>query len=98
MEAEVADVLENAMYDRRVLRMETKARGVIVGMPDGADEFDTDPDRLGYFVDLEPPWETTVFLDEVTRITDAKTGEVLLDTADAYAPQPVAAAAHAVAV
>jgi len=95
MEEEVADVLDDAMYSRRTLRMETKARGVIIGMPHIFDEFESDPDRLGYVVSLEPPWETTVFLDEVTRITDAETGEVLLDAADAYAPQH---AAHAVAV
>jgi len=98
MEAEVADVLDDAVYGGRVLRMETIARGVIVGMPYAMDEFDTDPDRLGYFVSLSETRGDTVYLDEVTRITDAKTGEVLLDTADAYAPQPAAAAAHAVAV
>jgi citrate lyase beta subunit len=86
---EVADVLDAAMYDRRVLRMETKMRGVIVGMPDAVDEFDTDPDRLGYYVALSETRADTVFLDEVFRITDAKTGEVLIDVTTA-APQAVA--------
>jgi len=87
---EVVDVLDDAMYKRLVLRMETKARGVIVGMPDGVDEFDTDPDRLGYYVSLSKTRADTVFLDEVTRITDEKTGEVLIDATTAVAPQAVA--------
>jgi len=87
---EVVDVLDAAMYDRRILRMETKARGVIIGMPDGVDEFDTDPDRLGYYVDISETEEDTVFLDEVTRILDEKTGEVLIDVKTAAVPQAVA--------
>jgi len=76
---EVVDVLDAAMYDGRILRVETKARGVVIGRPTAVDEFDTDPERLGYYVLLSETRETTVFLDEVTRITDAKTGEVLID-------------------
>jgi len=87
---EVADVLDAAMYDGRILRMETKARGVIIGSPEGVDEFDTDPDQLGYYVSLSETRETTVFLDEVTRILDEKTGELLLDAAAAAAPHAVA--------
>jgi len=87
---DVSDVLDAAMYDRRVLRMETKARGVIIGMPDGVDEFDSDPDRLGYYVDISATELDTVFLDEVTRILDEKTGEVLLDVTMAAAPRAVA--------
>jgi len=87
---DVSDVLDAAMYDRRALRMETKARGVIIGTPDGVDEFDSDPDRLGYYVDISATEEDTVFLDEVTRITDKKTGEVLIDVTMTVAPQAVA--------
>jgi hypothetical protein len=87
---EVVDVLDAAMYDRRILRMETKARGVVIGRPTAVDEFDTDPDRLGYYVLLSKTRETTVFLDEVTRITDEKTGEVLIDVRTVAAPQAVA--------
>jgi len=76
---EAVDVLDAAMYDRRALRIETETRGVIIGTPHVFDEFDTDPDRLGYVVSLSETTETTVFLDEVTRITDKKTGETLLD-------------------
>jgi len=87
---EVVDILDDAMYKRQVLRMETKARGVIIGMPDALDEFDTDPDRLGYYVALSETRADTVFLDEVTRITDEKTGELLIDVTTAVAPQAVA--------
>ncbi|GBU22712.1 hypothetical protein R80B4_02624 [Fibrobacteres bacterium R8-0-B4] len=89
---EVVDVLDAAMYDRRALKMETMARGTIIGTPHFLDEFESDPDRLGYAVLLSRTTETTVFLDEVTRITDAKTGEVLIDVMTA------ADAPHAVAV
>jgi len=87
---DVSDVLDAAMYDKRVLRMETKARGVIIGMPDGVDEFDSDPDRLGYYVDISDTELDTVFLDEVTRISDGKTGEVLIDVKTTAVPQAVA--------
>jgi len=87
---EVVDVLDAAMYDGRVLRMETKARGIIIGRPTAVDEFDTDPDQLGYYVSLSKTEEDTVFLDEVTRITDQKTGEVLLDVTMTAAPHAVA--------
>jgi len=87
---DVSDVLDAAMYDRRALRMETKARGVIIGTPHVFDEFDSDPDRLGYVVSLSERTETTVFLDEVTRILDEKTGEVLIDVKTAAVPQAVA--------
>jgi hypothetical protein len=76
---EVVDVLDAAMYDRRLLKVETKARGAIVGTPDAVDEFDSDPDRLGYYVSISDTRLDTVFLDEVIRITDEKTGEVLID-------------------
>jgi hypothetical protein len=87
---EVVDVLDAAMYEGRILRMETKARGVVIGRPTAVDEFDTDPDRLGYYVSLSETRETTVFLDEVTRILDKKTGEVLIDVTMTVAPQAVA--------
>jgi len=87
---EVVDVLDAAMYDGRILRMETKARGVVIGRPTAVDEFDTDPDRLGYYVLLSETRETTVFLDEVTRILDEKTGEVLIGVTMTIAPQAVA--------
>jgi len=87
---DVSDVLDAAMYDRRALRMETKARGVIIGTPHVFDEFYSDPDRLGYIVTLNETEEDTVFLDEVTRITDEKTGEVLIDVTTTVAPQAVA--------
>ncbi|GBU21931.1 hypothetical protein R80B4_01833 [Fibrobacteres bacterium R8-0-B4] len=87
---DVADVLDAAMYDRRELRVETMARGVIVGTPHVFDEFYSDPDRLGYIVSLNDTEEDTVFLDEVTRIFDEKTGETLLDVTAADMPHAIA--------
>jgi len=88
---EVVDILDAAMYDRRKLRVETIARGAIVGTPYAVDELETDPDRLGYYVSLSKTKADTVFLDEVTRILDEKTGDVLIDVRNT-------AAQHAVAV
>jgi len=76
---EVVDILDAAMYDGRELKVETIARGTITGTPYAVDELETDPDRLGYYVSLGETRADTVFLDEVTRITDEKTGEVLID-------------------
>ena len=87
---DVSDVLDAAMYDRRKLRVETIARGTIVGTPYSVDELETDPDRLGYYVALTETRADTVFLDEVTRITDEKTGAVLIDVTMTVAPQAVA--------
>ena len=67
---EIADVLDEAMYTRKKIAIKTKERGVIVGIPHNVDEFDTDPDRLGYFIMIEPQLGDTVFLDEITEISD----------------------------
>jgi len=73
----VADVLDAALYDFRTIRMHTKDRGIIVGRPSACDDFDFDPRRLGYYVSISDSEESNVFLDEITRVTDDETGEVL---------------------
>lgn len=69
---EVADVLDEAMHEGTTLRITTKERGVFVGEPHNVDEFDTDPDRLGYVVMLSKHFCDTVFLDEVVSIEPVK--------------------------
>jgi len=87
---EVVDILDAAMYDRKKLRVETVARGTIVGTPYAVDELETDPDRLGYYVSLNKTKADTVFLDEILRILDEKTGEVMIDVKTVAAPHAVA--------
>ena len=62
------DMLDDAMYAGRRLKIATKSRGIIVGKPDAVDEYDTDPDRLGYSISFGDGWCDTVFLDEITGI------------------------------
>ncbi len=40
------DILDDAMYAGRMLRIATKSRGDLVGIPDAVDQYDTDPDRF----------------------------------------------------
>ena len=73
-----ADVLDDAMYARKELAITTKSRGVLIGMPDAVDEFDSDPDRLGYYLAIGEDAVDTVFLDEIVEIKDKETESVLL--------------------
>jgi len=75
---EVADILDDAMYNDVKLSITTKERGIIVGIPHNVDEFDADPDRLGYFIMIEPSLGDTVFLDEIIEIKDYNDETVLL--------------------
>ena len=62
------DVLDNAVYTKRELKITTRSRGVIIGTPYAVDEFDTDPNRLGYYLDIGEYEVDTVFLDEIVQI------------------------------
>jgi len=62
------DILDDAMYSGRKLEIITKSRGTITGTPDAVDEFDSDPERLGYYLSLGDGWSDTVFLDEIVEI------------------------------
>jgi len=62
------DVLDDAMYSGNYVEVKTKSRGVIRGLPTAVDEYDTDENRLGYYVSLGNGWEDTVFLDEIVDI------------------------------
>lgn len=77
----IADILDNAMYEELKISIKTKKRGTITGVPHNVDEFDADPNRLGYFIMLEPLLGDTVFLDEIVEIRDAETGDILAKAA-----------------
>jgi hypothetical protein len=64
-----ADILDDAMYERIELIIVTKSRGEIRGIPSAVDQFDSDPDRLGYYVTIGKHEEDTVFLDEIISIS-----------------------------
>ena len=72
-----ADVLDNAMYDKRELVIITKSRGTIYGTPDAVDEYDSDPERLGYYLAVGEDEADTVFLDEIVEIRDIQTEFIL---------------------
>ena len=61
-------ILEQAMFDDKEVHVTTKDRGVITGMYTGFDEYDTDPERLGYYLSIDPHFYDTVFLDEIVSI------------------------------
>ena len=64
------DILDDAMYSGRDLVITTKARGKIIGIPHSVDEFETDEERFGYVIKVSEYMVDTVFIDEITEITD----------------------------
>ena len=66
----IADILDAAMYEGIELLINTKSRGDIRGIPENVDEFDSDPNRLGYCFDIGNDTVDTVFLDEVVSISE----------------------------
>jgi hypothetical protein len=62
------NMLDEAMHNGCELEIKTKSRGAIVGIPDAVDEFDTDENRLGYYLAIGEHNTSTVFLDEITDI------------------------------
>ena len=61
-------MLEQAAFDGKKVQIRTKDRGVISGMFTGVDEFDTDSERFGFYLSIEPYFYDTVFLDEIVDI------------------------------
>jgi len=68
----IADILDDAMYKRQELIIMTKTRGEIRGVPYVLDMFDSDPNRLGYSLEIGDDMIDTVFLDEVVGISEIK--------------------------
>jgi len=66
--SKAADILDSALYSGDELIITTRERGQIIGIPHSVDEFDADPDRLGYFIMIDPHLGDTVFLDEIIEI------------------------------
>jgi len=64
-----AEILDDAMYSDTKLKVKTKMRGEIIGTPYCVDEFESDPDRLGYYIDISKHEMDTVYLDEIVEIT-----------------------------
>ena len=71
-EAEVYRRLDDAMYTGKTLSITTKERGIIVGTPYSVDELETDENRMGYCIEVEPHLIDTVFFDEVVAIDEIK--------------------------
>jgi len=61
-------VLEQSAFDRKEVSIRTSSRGVITGMFLAPDEFDADPDRYGFQIEIAPQELDTVFLDEIVDI------------------------------
>ena len=68
----ISEILENSMYKRQELIIMTKTRGEIRGVPHALDEFNTDPNRLGYYIEIGEYLDDVVFLDEITGISEIK--------------------------
>ena len=60
--------LEQAAFDGKQVSIKTKNRGTIIGMFTGIDEFETDPGRLGFCVDISEYEYDVVFPDEIIEI------------------------------
>ena len=71
------DILDDAMYSRIKLIVETKDRGVFTGIPHSVDDFETDDERLGYFIEVGDHLLSSVYLDEIVEIKDSETEAVL---------------------
>ena len=64
------DILDDAMYSDKKLKIKTKIRGDIIGTPYCVDEYEADPERLGYCLYIGDHEVDTVFIDEIIEITD----------------------------
>ena len=69
MMTDFSDVLDLAVYNGDTVIIKTIDRGFLIGKPIGVDEFDTDEDRLGYYVDVGANEIDTIFLDEITSVS-----------------------------
>ena len=69
------DVLDNAMYNGNNLIIATKGRGIITGIPNSIDDFESDESRFGYYVRVGEHRLTTAYIDEIVSITS---GELII--------------------
>ena len=61
-------VLEQSAFEEKEVAITTKDRGIVIGAFIAPDEFDTDPDRYGFWIQTGKHEEDTVFLDEIVSI------------------------------
>ncbi|MCL2634911.1 MAG: hypothetical protein FWD34_10425 [Oscillospiraceae bacterium] len=61
-------ILENAAFAGCLVEVLTKDRGLVKGEFVGVDEFDTDDERFGFFIDTIDGWADSVYLDEIIDI------------------------------
>jgi len=61
-------ILEQAAFAGKEVAITTKERGTISGMFTGVDEYDTDENRLGFFIDTSEHECDTVYIDEIIEI------------------------------
>ena len=61
-------ILEQAAFAGCFVDVKTKERGIITGIFTGVDEFDTDDERLGYYLSFGDGYYDSVYLDEIVDI------------------------------
>ena len=61
-------ILEHSAFDEKKVMVKTKSRGVITGIFTGVDEYDTNPERFGFWIQTKEHEVDTVFLDEIISI------------------------------
>ena len=72
-------ILEESAFDEKEVKIKTRNRGTITGMFIAPDEFESDPDRYGFQIEIGEHELDTVFLDEIVEIkTLTETTEVLI--------------------
>ena len=72
-------ILEESAYEEKKVKIKTKNRGTITGIYIAPDEFDADPDRYGFQIEIAKHEFDVVFLDEIIEII------VLPESKDVYA-------------
>jgi len=61
--------LEKAAFSGRLVEIKTKGRGIIAGKYIGTDEFDTDEERFGFFIDsVSDGLGYSVYIDEIVDV------------------------------
>ena len=61
-------ILEESAFDEKKVKIKTRNRGTITGMFLVPDEFDSDPDRYGFQIEIGEHELDVVFLDEIVEI------------------------------
>ena len=68
-------ILEESAFDEKEVKIKTKSRGTITGMFIAPDEFDSNPDRYGFQIEISEHILETIFLDEIIDIELVKITE-----------------------